>query len=66
MNQAKLIGKALEKQTKTIGDQGRKQIDNLKVLEPDVQQLTIKDVILKDLLNEQAKNEIERIKQIEK
>ena len=66
IQQARLIGKALEKQPKTIGSQGRKQIDNLKVLEPDAQQLTFKDVTMEDQLNEEAKNEIERIKEIEK
>ena len=56
----------MEKQAKTIGSQGRKQIDNLKVSEPDAQQLKFKDVTLEDQLNEEAKNEIERIKEIEK
>ena len=31
------LGKALEKQTKTIDNQGGKQIDALKVLNPDAQ-----------------------------
>ena len=56
----------MEKQAKTIGSQGRKQIDNLKVSEPDAQQLKFKDVTLEDQLNEEAKNEIERIKEIQK
>ena len=30
------LGKALEKQTRTIEDQGRKQIEDLKVLKTDV------------------------------
>ena len=56
----------MEKHTKTIEDQGKKQVEASKVLKPDVQQLTIKNVILKGHLNEEAKNEIERIKDIEK
>ena len=44
------LGKALEKQTKTIEDQGKKQIDALKVLKPDTQELKIKDGIPKDSL----------------
>ena len=39
------LGKALEKQTKIIEAQGRKEV--VKVLKLDVQQLTIKDVISK-------------------
>ena len=58
--------KVFWKQTKTIKDQERKQVKALKVLKPDVPQLTIKDVIPKNELNEEAKYEIERIKQIEK
>ena len=34
------LGKALEKQTKTTKDQGRKQAETLKVLKPDVKQLS--------------------------
>ena len=56
--------KALEKQTKTIEYQGRKQIDALKVIKPDIQQLTIKDENPEDQLNEVAKNGNERIKEI--
>ena len=44
----------------------KEEIDNLKVLEPDVQQLTIKDAILKNQLNDEAKNEIKRINETEK
>ena len=55
------MGKALEKQTKTIEDQGRKHVEALKVLKLNVQWLIIKDAIPKDKLNE-AKNKVERIK----
>ena len=59
--------KALEKQTKTNGDQGRKQFETLKVSKPDVQQqLTVKDAIPECHLNEESKNEIDRVKEIEK
>ena len=60
------LQKVFWKQTKTIKDQERKQVKALKVLKPDVPQLTIKDVIPKNKQNEEAKYEIERIKQIEK
>ena len=43
------------KPTKTIEDQGRKQIDALKVLKPGTQQLTIKDAIPEDQLNKETK-----------
>ena len=56
------LGKAFERQIKTIEDQGKIQVQALKVLKPDVQKLTIKDVIPENQLNEEAKNEIERIK----
>ena len=44
---------------KTIEDQGRKQVEALKVLKPIKQKLSIKDVILEDRLNEETKNETE-------
>ena len=56
----------MEKHTKTTEYHGKKQVEASKVLKPDVQQLTIKNVILKGHLNKEAKNEIERIKDIEK
>ena len=40
--------------------------ETLKVLKPDAQQLTIKNVILKNQLNEESKNEIEKIKETKK
>ena len=51
------LGKALEKQAKTVKEQGRKQAEAVKVLKPDVQQLGIRDVILEDCLNEEGKNQ---------
>ena len=46
-----------------IEDQGRKQVEYLKVLKPDAQQLTIKDAFPENQLNQQAKNETEKIKE---
>ena len=43
------LGKAFEKQIKTVKDQGKKQLEALKVLKPTRQKLTI---------SEEAKNEI--------
>ena len=60
------LGKALEKQKKAIDDQRRKQIDALRVLKCDTQQLTFRDAILEDQLNGETKNEIERTKEIVK
>ena len=54
------LGKTFEKQIKTKEDQGRKQVEALKVLKPDTQQLTIKDAITEDQLNEEDKSEIEK------
>ena len=51
------LRKTLEKQTKTIEDQGRKQVEALKFLRLDAQHLIIKDTIPQDQLNEEAKNE---------
>ena len=49
IEQAKLIyfplGKAFEKQIKTIEGQGKKQVEALEVLKPIAQKSTIKDVI---------------------
>ena len=49
--------KVLEKQTKTIKDQGRKHIETFKV-----KKLSIKDAIPKNQLSEETKNEIEKIR----
>ena len=39
------LGKAFEKQTKTIQDQGEKQVGALEALEPNTQKLVIKNMI---------------------
>ena len=50
------LGKAFEKQIKTIEDQGQKQIDALNTLKSN-NQLTIKDLVPKNALNnDEAKN----------
>ena len=43
------LGKAFEKQIKTVKDQGKKQLEALKVLKPTKQKL---------IINEEDKNEI--------
>ena len=59
------LGKAFEKQVKTIEDQGKKQVDALKDLKPKEQTKPIEDkpnnrskptVIFKDLINKRKKN----------
>ena len=60
------MGKAFEKQIKTIEDQGKKQVDALNTLKSN-NQLTIEDVIPKNaLINDEAKKEFDKIKEIEK
>ena len=62
------LGKAFEKQTKTIKDQGEKQIkatqDNKKQL-TNTEEVTIKNIIPENILNEALK-EIDKISEIEK
>ena len=60
------FSKALEKQRKTIEKQGKKQVEALEVLKPNTQKLTIKDVIPENTLSEEAKNQLNKIKEIEK
>ena len=60
------LGKAFEKQIKTIEDQGKKQVEALNTLKSNYQ-LTIEDVIHKNALNnDEAKKELDKIKEIEK
>ena len=61
------LGKAFEKQTKTMEDQGKKQIDALESLKTSDKELTpIKDLISKENQNPEIINEIERIEEEEK
>ena len=60
------LGKSFEKQIKTIEDQGKKQVDALDTLKSN-SQLTIEDLIPKNALNnDEAKKELNKIKEIEK
>ena len=61
------LGKAIEKQIKTIEDQGEKQVKALNMLKFDNNKLTIEDVIPKSVFaNDEAKEEFNKIKEIEK
>ena len=60
------MGKVFEKQIKTIEDQVQKQVEALNTLKSN-NQLTIGDVIPKNALNnDEAKKELNKIKEIEK
>ena len=60
------VGKAFEKQIKTIEDQGQKQAEALNTLKSN-DELTIEDVIPKSPLNnDEAGKELDKIKEIEK
>ena len=61
------LGKAFEKQIKTIEDQGEKQVKALNTLKSDNNKLTIEDVIPKSVFaNNEAEEEFNKIKEIEK
>ena len=61
------LGKAFEKQTKLIEDQGQKQLDALKSFESSDKQLpSIKDFMSKEKLNPETIDEIGRIEEEEK
>ena len=61
------LGKAFEKQTKTIEDQGEKQANALNPLESSDKQLpSMKDFISKERLNPEIVDEIERIEEEER
>ena len=60
------LGKAFEKQIKRIEDQGKKQVDALNTLKSN-RQLTSEDVLPKNALdNDEAKKELDKIKETEK
>ena len=60
------MGKAFEKQIKTIEDQGQKKVEALKTLKSN-SQITIEDVIPKNALNnDEAKKDLDKIKEIDK
>ena len=61
------MGKAFEKQIKTIEDQGEKQVKALNTFKSDNAKLTIDDVIPRNALkNDEALEELNKIKEIEK
>ena len=61
------MGKAFEKQTKTIEDQGKKQVDVLAALKTSNKKLpSIKDFISVENLNPEIVNEIKKIEEEEK
>ena len=61
------LGKAFQKQTKTIEDQGKKQVDASESLKPSNKELPpIKDFIPEENLNPEIINEITKIEEEEK
>ena len=61
------LGKAFEKHTKIIEDQGEKQVDALKSLKPFDKQLpSIRDLTSKEKLNSEIVHDIERIEEEER
>ena len=58
------LGKAFEKQTKTIEEQGKKQVESLEVLYPEKNQKlkSVEGLFLKEMRNDEIKNEIDKIK----
>ena len=60
------LSKSFEKQIKTIEEQGKNQVEALEVLKPITQKLTIKDTIPENKLSKEAKNKVNKIKEIEK
>ena len=55
------LGKAFKKQIKTTEEQGKKQVEALKVLKSNIQKLSIKDAIRENKLRQRAKNELNKI-----
>ena len=61
------LGKAFEKPTKTIGEQGKKQVEALEVLDPEKneKQKSNEGLFSKEIRNDEVKNEIDEIKKSE-
>ena len=57
------LSKSKQKQQNT---QGKKQVEALEMPKPTAQKLTIKDVILENVVKEKAKDELNKIKEIKK
>ena len=60
------LGKAFEKQIKLMEQQQKKQVEALEVLKLNIQKLKIKVLIPGNTLTEEAKSELNKIKEIEK
>ena len=60
------LGKVFQKQIQTAEEQGKKQVEDLEVLKPNIQKLAIKNAISEKTLSEEAKYELNKIKEIEK
>ena len=60
------VGKAFEKQIKTVEEQVKKQVKALDVLKPYTQTLTIKDAIPWNILSKEAKHELNKYEEIER
>ena len=60
------LGKAFEKQIKTIEDKGQKQIDALESLKPKEQTKSIEEIFLEGYDSVEIKNELNKIKEYEK
>ena len=60
------LGKAFEKQIKTIEDQGEKQIEAFKELQPEKQTKSVEAIFPKGYENVEVKNKINKIKEYEK
>ena len=57
------LSKNFKKKTKTIEEQGKKQAKALEVLKPITQKLTIKDATLGNVVNKEARHELNKIKE---
>ena len=55
------LGKAFEKQIKAIEEQGKTQLEALKVLKPITEKLSIKDAIQENTLTKEGKNKLNKI-----
>ena len=62
------MGKAFEKQTKTIKDQGEKQIEVIQDsrIQAHTQELTIKNIIPENIMSNKTKREMDKIVIIER
>ena len=54
------------KKRQTIEEKGKKQVETLEIVKSDTQNFTIKDVILENIVTEEAKHELKKTKEIEK